>query len=74
MDFTVLLIRGVKGHTRFAFEICRIRFSILFQYFLPLSLQNVCSLMCLYYSTQENKIKRFYKIYSRIRNVSYWTI
>nr|DAQ88358.1 MAG TPA: hypothetical protein [Caudoviricetes sp.] len=38
MDFIVLLIRGAKDHTRFAFKICRIRFSILFQYFPPLSL------------------------------------
>nr|DAI45117.1 MAG TPA: hypothetical protein [Bacteriophage sp.] len=30
--------------------------------------------MCLYYSTQKFKIKGFYKIYSRIRNVSCWTI
>nr|DAT21126.1 MAG TPA: hypothetical protein [Caudoviricetes sp.] len=30
--------------------------------------------LCLYYSTQKFKIKRFYKIYSQIRNGNYWIL
>lgn len=30
--------------------------------------------LCLYYSTQKFKIKRFYKIYSRICNGNYWIL